>query len=65
MIAARFTERIILILVLVCSNSFAQKDYSADLLASAKRGDANAQNDLGVAYSEGLGIKPNQKEAVN
>ena len=53
-----------LILFLTSSNSFGQKDYSAELLNSAQRGDANAQNELGIAYSEGLGIHANQTEAV-
>ena len=64
MSALRFT-RIFLILAFAGSGSFAQENYSANLLASAQRGDAGAQNELGIAYSEGLGIKPNQIEAVN
>lgn len=63
MTALRFTH-IFLILAFAGPGSFAQK-YSADLLASAQRGDADAQNELGISYSEGLGIKPNQIEAVN
>ena len=31
---------------------------------SAQQGDASAQNELAIAYSEGLGIKPSQVKAV-
>ena len=64
MTALRFTL-IFLILALGDPGSFAQENYSADLLAAAQHGNAEAQNELGIAYSEGLGIKPNQIEAVN
>lgn len=38
--------------------------FSLALLEAARNGDASAQNDLAIAYSEGKGIKPNQREAV-
>ena len=34
------------------------------LLEKAKQGDFDAQNEVGVAYSEGKGVKPDQKKAV-
>jgi TPR repeat protein len=34
------------------------------MLESAQSGDASAQNELAIAYSEGLGIKPSQRKAV-
>jgi TPR repeat protein len=34
------------------------------LLAKARAGNVDAQNEVGIAYSEGKGVKPNQKKAV-
>ena len=34
------------------------------LLAAANEGDANAQNELGIAYADGNGVSRNQKQAV-
>lgn len=59
------THFLILISFLASSSSFGQKDYSAELLTSTQRGDASAQNQLGIAYSEELARKANQTEAVN
>jgi len=39
-------------------------DFSPELLKASVNGDGNAQNYLGIAYSEGLGVRPNQKKAV-
>jgi Sel1 repeat len=48
------------------SSALAQEDeeFSPALLAKAKAGNAVAQNELAIAYSEGLGVKPNQRTAV-
>lgn len=40
------------------------KEYSTALVVAASKGDASSQNDLAIAYSEGLGIIPDQKTAV-
>ena len=47
--------------------AFAQDDekFSPALLEDARKGDANAQNELAIAYSEGKGVKPNQRRAVH
>ncbi|MCI0393056.1 MAG: sel1 repeat family protein [Acidobacteria bacterium] len=45
--------------------AFAQKEKSlANYLDDAKGGDADAQNEVGVIYAEGLGVKRNDREGV-
>jgi len=45
--------------------AFAQKEKSlANYLDDAIRGDANAQNEVGVIYAEGIGVKRNDMEGV-
>jgi len=41
-----------------------QDRFSKTLLEKAKQGDFDAQNELGIVYSEGKGVKPDQKKAV-
>lgn len=38
--------------------------FSIVLMQAARKGDASAQNTLAIAYSEGAGIRPNQRLAV-
>lgn len=54
------------VLLLPSGSALAQDDgkFSQALLATARGGDAVAQNELAIAYSEGLGVKPNQRRAV-
>ncbi len=56
----------VVVLGIESSTTFGQKwsKFSPELLEAAQKGDGNAQNYLGIAYSEGLGVKPNQKTAV-
>ena len=46
------------------AQAFPQSASFLALLEKAKSGDVGAQNELGIAYSEGLGVKPDQKMAV-
>ena len=58
---------VLLVLVLSPGAAFAQEDdgtLSPALVAEAGKGDAGAQNELAIAYSEGKGVKPNQRRAV-
>ena len=64
MTIVRYGLQLVFVLSLTSSVSFAQKEFSSSLLESAKGGDASAQNELAIAYSEGLGVKPSQREAV-
>jgi len=45
-------------------HAFAQEKSLAKYLDDAKRGDANAQNEVGVIYAEGIGVKRNDSEGV-
>jgi TPR repeat protein len=42
----------------------AQRDAFNRSLHAAKHGDASAQNDVGIAYAEGQGVRRDQKKAV-
>jgi TPR repeat protein len=54
-----------LLIVSVELEAFAQEEKSlAKYLDNAKRGDANAQNEVGVIYAEGIGVKRNDREGV-
>jgi hypothetical protein len=53
-----------LILMPVCVLAQDNEKFSPTLLASARNGNEVAQNDLAIAYSEGRGIKSNQRIAV-
>jgi TPR repeat protein len=65
MTPAKFTLHFVMILLLACGVANAQKKFSTELLAAARQGDADAQNELGIAYSEGLGVRHDQTKAVN
>ena len=64
MTVVRYTLQTILAVSFAYLVSFGQKEFSSNLLESSQRGDASAQNELAIAYSEGLGIKPSQRKAV-
>ncbi len=53
-----------LFLLVTAAPAFSQSASFLDLLEKAKRGSADAQNEVGIAYSEGLGVKPDQSSAV-
>ena len=61
-----FCRLILLFLVLGFSPVLVCGQYSSfrSLLEQARQGDVDAQNELGIAYSEGKGVRPNQKMAV-
>lgn len=61
----RYTLQTILVLSFAGSVSFGQQDFSSSLLEAAKGGDARAQNELAIAYSEGLGVRRSQRAAVH
>lgn len=52
------------ITVICVAPSLGQKSDFPKLLEKAKTGDVDAQNEIGIAYSEGHGIKADQKGAV-
>ncbi|MGI8998024.1 MAG: tetratricopeptide repeat protein [Pyrinomonadaceae bacterium] len=41
-----------------------QADSFPSILESARQGSLNAQNEVGIMYSEGDGVRPNQRKAV-
>src|SRR6185503_7827941 len=45
-------------------SALSQSKEFQSLLAKARAGSVDAQNEVGIAYSEGKGVKPNQKKAV-
>ena len=51
-------------LLVIATPAFSQSPSFIALLEKANRGDADAQNELGIAYSEGKGVKPDQRKAV-
>jgi TPR repeat protein len=57
---------ILLTVVLAPASALGQDDgkFSAALLKTARDGNARAQNDLAIAYSEGIGVRPDQRKAV-
>lgn len=55
---------LLLLLTLASPPSFGQEQSFRALLESARRGNADAQNETGIAYSESKGVKPNQTKAV-
>lgn len=65
--ADRSPMKTILLFVLVLVSAMPAFSQSASFLAlleKARLGDADAQNRLGIAYSEAKGVKPNQVKAV-
>jgi TPR repeat protein len=54
----------VLFLLTTTTQTFAQSASFLPLLEKAKSGDVAAQNEVGIAYSEGHDVKPNQKLAV-
>lgn len=55
----------LLIFLLIASvPAFAQSQSFKSLLEKAKQGGVNAQNEVGIAYSEGRGVRRNQQKAV-
>jgi hypothetical protein len=58
---------LLLALIVILAFSFlsvAQTESFVRLLDAAKHGDASAQNDLGIGYAEGQGVRRDQKKAV-
>jgi hypothetical protein len=49
---------------LFLTQTLAQDRFSKTLLEKARQGDFDAQNELGIAYSEGRGVKSDQLKAV-
>lgn len=54
----------VIFLCLADTFSFGQDLPFTVLREKARQNEVNAQNELGIAYSEGIGVKPNQKKAV-
>lgn len=54
----------VLILMTFASPVFPQSASFLRLLEKANQGNVNAQNEVGIAYSEGHGVKADQKQAV-
>jgi TPR repeat protein len=54
---------ILLLTVLLTSTAFAAPDLDKNM-AAAEQGNANAQFNLGLMYSEGIGVPENDAEAV-
>ena len=54
----------IFILLSFSVSSFGQSNSFRLLLEKAKQGDVDAQNEVGIAYSEADGVRANQKKAV-
>ncbi|MDT7541401.1 MAG: uncharacterized protein QOE33_1305 [Acidobacteriota bacterium] len=52
------------LLLILCTPLFGQSDSFLSRLEKAKQGEVDAQNDVGSMYSEGRGVKPDQKQAV-
>lgn len=52
------------LLLVLNTPAFSQSDSFVSLLEKANAGNVDAQNELGIAYSEGKGIKPDQRKAV-
>jgi TPR repeat protein len=55
---------IFIMLFLAYSISFGQSKSFKSKLEKARQNNVDAQNEVGVAYSEGIGVKPSQKKAV-
>jgi TPR repeat protein len=53
-----------LMLVIMPTIALGQDESFISLFEKAKQGNIDAQNELGIAYSEGKGVKPNQEKAV-
>jgi TPR repeat protein len=51
-------------LLVTATPAFSQSASFLALLENATKGEADAQNEVAIAYSEGKGIKPDQKKAV-
>ena len=60
----KFRLMVLLFSLTIAPPLFAQDWRFQSSLEKAQAGDANEQNGLGIAYSEGLGVRPNQKLAV-
>ena len=54
----------VLFLLAIHAQAFPQSASFLALLEKAKSGNVDAQNEVGIAYSEGNGVKPNQRMAV-
>ena len=54
----------VLLIAAIGSPVFSQTGRFQSLLDKAHSGNAGAQNDLGIAYSEGHGVRPDQRQAV-
>ncbi|MGH9969374.1 MAG: tetratricopeptide repeat protein [Pyrinomonadaceae bacterium] len=55
---------VLLLLLVSATATFSQSASFLSLLEKAKLGNVDAQNEVGIAYSEGIGVKPNQSQAV-
>lgn len=53
-----------LFLLVTATPAFSQSASFLALLEKADKGNADAQNEVGIAYSEGKGVKPDQQRAV-
>ncbi|HYW72690.1 MAG TPA: tetratricopeptide repeat protein [Pyrinomonadaceae bacterium] len=60
----RFPIAILILFLAFAAPVFSQTAEFQSLLEKARDGDRAAQNDVGIAYSEAQGVKPNQKKAV-
>ena len=56
---------LLVLLLIAATPAFSQSASFLALLENATNGEADAQNEVGIAYSEGQGIKPDQKKAVH
>ena len=54
----------LLFLLVSVAPTLAQSSSFLALLEKAKNGNVDAQNEVGIAYSEGKGVKPDQRMAV-
>jgi TPR repeat protein len=54
----------LLFLLVSVAPTLAQSTSFLALLEKAKNGNVDAQNEVGIAYSEGKGVKPDQRMAV-
>ena len=55
---------VVFILLVSAVPVFSQSASFRSMVEEAKLGNVDAQNDLGIAYSEGKGVKPTQRKAV-
>jgi TPR repeat protein len=63
-ISFRMALLVVALLVITPTLTCGQENSFLSTLNEARQGDFDAQNEAGVAYSEGRGVKPNQRKAV-